>query len=32
VIITIGDGSENPVEFNALLEDLKTQRVAEGAL
>ena len=32
VVITLGDGAENPEEFNALLEDLKTQLLPEGVL
>jgi len=32
VVITIGDGAENPEEFNALLQDLNTQLKPEGAL
>ncbi len=32
VVITTGDGAENPEEFNALLEDLKTQLKPEGVL
>ena len=32
VVITIGDGAENPEEFNALLGDLKTQLAPEGTL
>jgi hypothetical protein len=32
VVITVGEGAENPEEFNALLEDLKTQLAPEGAL
>lgn len=31
-VITVGDGTENPEEFNALLEDLKTQLKPEGVL
>jgi hypothetical protein len=32
VVIAVGDGAENPEEFNALLEDLKTQLVPAGTL
>ena len=32
VVITIGEGAENPEEFNGLLTDLKTQLNPEGAL
>ena len=32
VVITVGEGVENPEEFNALLEDLKTQLKPEGLL
>jgi hypothetical protein len=32
VVITIGEGAENPQEFNALLEDLKTQLAPAGTL
>jgi hypothetical protein len=32
IVITIGDGAENPEEFSALLEDLKTQLAPAGAL
>jgi len=32
VVITIGEGAENPEEFNALLQDLKTQLKPEGTL
>ena len=31
-VITVGDGTESPEEFNALLEDLKTQLEPEGTL
>ena len=31
-VITVGDGTESPEEFNALLEDLKTQLKPEGTL
>jgi hypothetical protein len=32
VVITIGEGAENPEEFNALMEDLKTQLAPAGTL
>ncbi len=32
VAVTVGEGAENPQEFNALLEDLKAQLVPEGTL
>ena len=32
VVITIGEGAENPEEFNTLLEDLKTQLAPAGTL
>lgn len=32
VVVTVGEGAENPEEFNALLEDLKTQLAPEGTL
>jgi hypothetical protein len=32
VVVTIGEGAEDPEEFNALLEDLKTQLAPEGTL
>jgi hypothetical protein len=32
IVITIGEGAENPEEFNALLEDLNTQLKPEGTL
>ena len=32
VVITIGEGAENPEEFNALLGDLKAQLQPEGTL
>lgn len=32
VVITIGEGAENPEEFNALLGDLNTQLKPEGTL
>jgi hypothetical protein len=32
VVITVGEGAENPEEFNALLEDLKTQLAPAGTL
>jgi len=32
VVITVGDGAENPEEFNALLADLKVQLSPEGVL
>lgn len=32
VIVTVGDGAENPEEFNALLADLKTELKPEGTL
>jgi hypothetical protein len=32
IVITIGDGAENPEEFNALMEDLSTQLKPEGTL
>jgi hypothetical protein len=32
IVITVGDGAENPEEFNALLEDLNTQLKPEGTL
>lgn len=32
VVITVGEGAENPEEFNALLEDLKVQLVPTGTL
>jgi hypothetical protein len=32
VVITIGEGTENPEEFNGLLEDLKAQLRPEGTL
>jgi CRISPR/Cas system-associated endonuclease Cas1 len=31
-VVTVGDGAENPDEFNALLDDLKTQLAPEGTL
>jgi len=31
-IVTVGDGAENPKEFNALLADLKTELKPEGTL
>lgn len=32
VVVTVGEGAENPEEFNALLEDLKAQLAPEGTL
>jgi hypothetical protein len=32
VVITVGEGAENPEEFNALLEDLKVQLAPAGTL
>jgi hypothetical protein len=32
IVITVGDGAENPEEFNGLLEDLKTQLKPEETL
>lgn len=32
VVIVVGDGAENPEEFSALLQDLKTQLKPEGTL
>jgi len=32
VVITVGEGAENPDEFNTLLEDLKTQLAPAGTL
>jgi len=32
VVITVGEGAEDPEEFNALMEDLKTQLAAAGTL
>ena len=32
IVITIGDGAENPEEFNALIEDLSTQFKPVGVL
>jgi hypothetical protein len=32
VIVTVGEGEENPQEFNALLDDLKAQLAPEGTL
>ena len=32
VVITVGDGAENPEKFNALLEDLRMQLVPAGTL
>jgi hypothetical protein len=32
IVITVGEGAENPEEFNALLEDLNTQLKPEGTL
>lgn len=32
IVITVGDGAENPEEFNVLLEDLNTQLKPEGTL
>ena len=32
VVITVGDGAENPEEFNALLADLQAQLSPEGVL
>ncbi|MFX0200978.1 MAG: hypothetical protein ACFFCW_33075 [Candidatus Hodarchaeota archaeon] len=31
-VITVGEGAENPEEFNAFLDDLKTQLAPEGTL
>ncbi|MHC4511068.1 MAG: hypothetical protein ACYTAO_19310, partial [Planctomycetota bacterium] len=31
-VVTVGEGAENPEEFNALLEDLKTQLAPSGIL
>jgi hypothetical protein len=31
-VVTVGEGAENPEEFNALLEDLKAQLAPEGTL
>jgi hypothetical protein len=32
VVVTVGEGAENPEEFNKLLEDLKAQLAPEGTL
>lgn len=32
VVVTVGEGEENPEEFNALLDDLKVQLAPEGTL
>ncbi|MFC1637364.1 hypothetical protein ACFL5Z_21295 [Planctomycetota bacterium] len=32
VVITVGEGAENPEEFNALLEDLKSTACSGGYL
>lgn len=32
VVVTVGEGAENPEEFNTLLEDLKAQLAPEGTL
>ncbi len=32
VVITVGEGAEDPEEFNVLLEDLKTQLAPAGTL
>ncbi len=32
IVVTVGDGAENPEEFNALLEDLQTQLAPAGTL
>ena len=32
VVVTVGEGAEDPKEFNLLLEDLKTQLAPEGTL
>jgi hypothetical protein len=32
VVVTVGEGAENPEEFNGLLEDLKTQLAPQGTL
>jgi hypothetical protein len=32
VVVTVGEGAENPEEFNALMEDLKSQLAPAGTL